>query len=95
VVRGYFALLERGVGGDIYNVCSGTEHSIRSILERLGTLADVEITIEREPGRFRKAEQRRMCGDPSKMRAATGWSATTPLDDSLTAMLRQWDEVNA
>lgn len=95
VVRGYFALLERGAGGEIYNVCSGTEHSIRSILERLATLADVEITIEREPGRFRKAEQRRMCGDPSKMREATGWSATTPLDDSLTTMLRQWDEVNA
>ncbi|HLX29241.1 MAG TPA: GDP-mannose 4,6-dehydratase [Casimicrobiaceae bacterium] len=95
VVRGYFALLERGVGGEIYNVCSGTEHSVRSILERLAALAGVDITIEHEHGRFRKAEQRRMCGDPSKMREATGWRATTPLDESLSAMLRQWDEVTA
>lgn len=95
VVHGYFALLERGVAGEVYNVCSGTEHSIRSILERLATLAGVEITIEHDHGRFRKAEQRRMCGNSSKMREATGWRATTPLDDSLSAMLRQWDEVTA
>lgn len=91
VVRAYFALLERGCAGEIYNVCSGTEHSIRSILERLARLAGVDVALEQESGRFRKAEQRRMRGDPAKLVAATGWNTTTPLDASLAAMLEHWE----
>lgn len=91
VVHAYFALLDRGISGEIYNVCSGRDRSIRSILERLAELAGVEISIAPDATRFRGAEQRRMCGDPSKIRRATGWQASTPLDDSLRAMLHYWE----
>jgi GDP-4-dehydro-6-deoxy-D-mannose reductase len=90
-VHAYIALLASGSIGEIYNVCSGRETSIRAVLERLATLAGVEITIEQDPVRFRKSEQRRMCGDPAKIKRATGWEATTPLDDSLNEMLRYWE----
>jgi len=92
VVRGYFALLESGAPGETYNVCSGHERSVRSLLERLATLAGVEIAIEQDPARLRKSEQTRICGSPAKIRAATGWQASTPLDESLTAMLRYWEQ---
>ena len=91
VVHAYFALLERGVSGEIYNVCSGCERSIRSLLERLAEIARVDVSIEPDEARMRKAEQRRMSGDPSKIRVATGWEATTPLDASLAAMLDHWE----
>ena len=91
VVQAYFALLRSGVTGEVYNVCSGRDHSIRSLLERLAALAGVRISIEQEPARMRKSEQRRMRGDPDKIRRATGWRAATPLDDSLAAMLRYWE----
>jgi GDP-4-dehydro-6-deoxy-D-mannose reductase len=91
VVRAYFALLASGSPGEIYNVCSGHETSIRAVLERLAVLAGVEITIEQDPARLRRAEQRRMCGNPAKLARATGWAATTPLDDSLADMLRYWE----
>ena len=91
VVHAYFALLERAATGETYNVCSGREQSIRAILERLAVLAGVEVDVEVEPARLRKAEQRRMRGDASKIRAATGWEAATPLDASLAAMLRHWE----
>lgn len=90
-VHAYIALLASASIGEIYNVCSGRETSIRAVLERLATLAGVEITIEQDPVRFRKSEQRRMCGDPAKIKRATGWEATTPLDDSLNEMLRYWE----
>jgi nucleoside-diphosphate-sugar epimerase len=40
---------------------------------------------------LRKAEQRRMRGDATKIGAATGWEATTPLDASLAQMLEHWE----
>ena len=39
VVRAYFLLLAGGTNGEVYNVCSGREHSIRTILKRLIELA--------------------------------------------------------
>jgi GDP-4-dehydro-6-deoxy-D-mannose reductase len=91
VVRAYFALLAAGSSGEVYNVCSGADRSVRSVLARLAQLAGVEITIEHEPARLRRVEQRRVCGNPAKIRLTTGWQATTPLDESLTAMLRYWE----
>ncbi|HSQ80048.1 MAG TPA: GDP-mannose 4,6-dehydratase [Casimicrobiaceae bacterium] len=92
VARAYFALLGSGVAGEVYNVCSGREQSIRSLLERLVALAGVTVSIEQQSARMRKAEQRRMRGDPEKIRRATGWEAVTPLDESLAAMLRHWED---
>jgi GDP-4-dehydro-6-deoxy-D-mannose reductase len=95
VVRAYFALLDRGRSGEVYNVCSGTEVSVRSVLERLAALAGVDVAIESDPARTRRAEQRRMRGDAAKIERETGWRAVTPLDESLGAILRYWrDEVN-
>ncbi len=91
VIRAYFALLGSGATGEVYNVCSGRDHSIRSLLERLAELAGVSVSIEQEPARMRRAEQRRMRGDPDKIGRATGWRAATPLDESLAAMLRHWE----
>jgi GDP-4-dehydro-6-deoxy-D-mannose reductase len=91
VVRAYCSLLDAGVTGEVYNVCSGREQSIRGVLERLAELAGVEIGIREDPARLRKAEQRRICGDPSRIRRATGWAALTPLDVSLKAMLEYWE----
>jgi nucleoside-diphosphate-sugar epimerase len=48
------------------------------------------VTVEVEEARLRRAEQRRMRGDPSKIRAATGWEARTPIEASLADMLDDW-----
>jgi GDP-4-dehydro-6-deoxy-D-mannose reductase len=91
VVRAYFALLEHGVPGVTYNVCSGREQSIRATLERLAELANVSVSVTPFDARMRKAELRRMCGDPAAIHRATGWQATTAFDDSLRAMLHYWE----
>lgn len=91
VVRAYFALLADASPGETYNVCSGREQSIRAVLVRLAELAGVEVEIRADTARMRTAEQRRLVGSPAKLHQATGWSATTPLDASLEAMLDYWD----
>ena len=90
VVRAYFSLLDAGATGETYNVCSGREQSIRGVLGRLADLAGVDITVREDPARLRKAEQRRIRGDPSRIRDTTGWTALTPLDVSLETMLDYW-----
>ncbi len=89
VVTAYFALLDKGVSGERYNVCSGIERTVRSMLERLIEISGVEVEIRPDQTKMRPAEQRRIVGDANKIHATTGWQAITPLDVSLAAMLNE------
>lgn len=91
VVEAYFALLDRGQPGETYNVCSGVERSVRSLLERLIALAGIEVRIDTDAARLRKSEQRRIYGNPAKIERTTGWRAATPLDNALAATLAYWE----
>ena len=87
IVFAYFALLERGRSGERYNVCSGRERTVRSLLARLIDLAGVDVRIVADEKRMRPSEHRRAVGDATKIREATGWQPRLPLDESLTALL--------
>jgi len=91
VVAAYLLLLEQGRRGEVYNVCSGSEQSIRDVLMRLLRLAGVEAAVEQDPLRLRRAEQRRMCGSPRKLERDTGWARKFSLDTSLADILNDWE----
>jgi GDP-4-dehydro-6-deoxy-D-mannose reductase len=90
VVMAYFALLANGVAGEVYNVCSGREHTLRDLILLLAERAGVSVRIEQDVSRLRQSEQRRMRGDPSKIKSATKWEARIPIAESVSAMLDYW-----
>lgn len=92
VVRAYVALLTRGENGEVYNVCSGVERSVRTILGRMMEISGVKPTIVQEPGRFRLSEQKRVVGSPAKLRKHTSWAETISIDESLEAILNYWEQ---
>lgn len=90
VVGAYAALLCRGQGGQTYNVCSGREVTIRSILQTLCTLAQVNPVVVQDSARLRPSEQRRMVADCQRLRQDTGWEPVIPLETSLQQILDQF-----
>jgi len=91
VVAAYLLLLEQAKSGEVYNVCSGSEQSIRELLMRLLQLAGVEAAVEPDPSRLRPAEQRRICGSPRKLERDTSWTRQYSLDTSLADILNDWE----
>lgn len=87
VVRAYAALLRQGKSGVTYNVSSGREVTVRSILHRLCQLAEVEPVIETDQSRFRPNEQRRMMASCDRLRRDTGWEPQVSLETSLGHIL--------
>src|SRR5438552_6665957 len=90
-VEAYLLLLEQGKRGEVYNVFSGSEQSIRDVLTRLLQLAGVEAAVEEDPLRLRRAEQRRIYGSPRKLERDTGWTRQNSLDASLADILNDWE----
>ena len=90
VVRAYWALVQAGPGGQVFNVCSGRGRPIRDLLDILLGLAKVEVEIRVDPKRLRPAEVPVLVGNPSLLQAATGWMAEIPIEKSLADLLTDW-----
>jgi GDP-4-dehydro-6-deoxy-D-mannose reductase len=92
IVRAYRLLMERGTPGEVYNVCSGRDVAIAEVAERLLRLAGTELTLVADSDLMRPVDVPVVRGDPSKLRAATGWQPQFPLDTTLRDVLDQWRE---
>jgi nucleoside-diphosphate-sugar epimerase len=95
VCRAYLALLEKGEPGEIYNVCSGKDHSVREALDYLVNLTSLKPDIEVDPARVRPVDTPRLVGDAAKLKSATGWEASIDFESLLKELLNYWrDRVN-
>ena len=90
VVKAYRILLQRGRGGELYNVCSGTAYRLSSALELLRSLSSVSLRVEIDPDRLHPGEPQRLCGDPTKIAIDTGWRATIPFETTVRDLLEYW-----
>lgn len=92
VVRAYRLLLEAGENGEVYNVCSGEEHSLRALIERMAESAGVSMEVRQDAERLRRADQRRMLGDASKLKAATRWAPERTIEQTLDDVMAHWEK---
>ncbi len=90
VVRAYWALLDRGTAGEVYNVCSGRGRRIHELLDLLlaESGASVEMRVDKE--RLRPSDVPALVGDPRRLREATGWEPRVRLEESLRDLLYDW-----
>ena len=89
-VRAYRALESRGRNGGVYNVCSGVARRIGDVLEHLVSRATVRVTVEQDGARLRPKDNRRLLGDPGRLRAETDWQPIYPLERTLDDLLDWW-----
>jgi len=93
IVRGYWALLERGEPGEVYNLCSGRPWSIQQVLDLLLEQSTVkDIAVRADPARLRPSDVMVLEGDPTKIERATGWRVEIPFERTLAELLDYWRE---
>lgn len=90
VVRSYTMLIERGHGGETYNVASGEVISIREILNLITSFSNREIQVETDPARLRPADVPIIQADIKKLVECTGWKPLIPLEQTLHETLDYW-----
>ena len=87
VVHAYQLLVNKGVAGETYNVCSGEGVSAlelaRQVLLRVGTTA--EITTD--PAFVRGGDIPILVGSPAKLERSTAWRPTRTRDDIIDDLI--------
>ena len=87
VCEAYLTLLEKGLPGETYNVCTGHTHSLRGVIDRLERLTGHQMAVTVNPAFVRANEVHRLCGSPAKLLSCVGQLAPYTLDDTLQSML--------
>jgi GDP-4-dehydro-6-deoxy-D-mannose reductase len=90
IVRAYRLLIERGAGGEVYNVCSGRSVTLNEVVGLLLALNGTDLKVATDPARLRPVDMPDLRGDAGRLRAATGWEAEYPLDQTLADVLAYW-----
>lgn len=90
VVRAYLKLLESGISGEAYNVCSGVERNVGEVLKRMLELSGVNAEMKRVTDKVRPNEQTRHYGANRKLCEDTGWAPEVPFEQSLRDLLESW-----
>ena len=90
VIRAYDAILEKGVTGEVYNVCSGRGYSILDIVDALSELTHIPVVVEQNQTLLRPIDNPVLIGSYDKLRNATGWKPECPLEKSLDKIHTYW-----
>ncbi|OPY25442.1 MAG: dTDP-glucose 4,6-dehydratase [Methanocella sp. PtaU1.Bin125] len=86
-VRGFICIADRGSG--VFNIGSGMDWSIASVVQKIRDLIDPAIPIVSDESRMRagKVEIPRLCADISKLRAL-GWKPDVGFEEGLARTIR-------
>ncbi|MDD1684062.1 MAG: GDP-mannose 4,6-dehydratase, partial [Methanoregula sp.] len=91
VVRAYALLLEKGVSGEVYNICSGRGYSIRELVTLLADKRNIQVQIVEETQKMRPRDNPCIIGNNAKVRAAVNWQPEILLETSLDEMVTFWE----
>lgn len=74
----------------LFNLCSGRAISIAKLVEELDRATPVDVVARQAPELERPADPPALVGDPTSMREAIGFKASTPLSQTLVDLLEWW-----
>jgi GDP-4-dehydro-6-deoxy-D-mannose reductase len=87
VVRAYRLLVELGAPGEVYNVCTGRDLAVQELADQMLALATRPMRLEPDPALLRPVEVPVLRGDATKLRAATGWAPSIPIEQTVADLL--------
>lgn len=92
MVKAYWLSLEKGEAGEVYNLGSGKDVTIKQMLDMLLSFSDIEIEVRPDPDRMRPSDVEILLADTTKFRELTGWEPEIPLEKTLRDLLDYWRE---
>lgn len=92
IVKGYFLAVEKGKGGEVYNICSEKTVKVGNMLDLLLSMSSCKnkVKIKEDESRMRPSDVPVLLGDCSKFRKVTGWKPEIPFKKTMEDLLNYW-----
>lgn len=86
VAQIYARLAERDGSGEVFNLCSGVEHSLRDVIAQMEKISEQVMDVRVNPEFVRVNEVVHLRGDDARLCSALGTLPWRPLSDTLRWM---------
>lgn len=90
IISGYYLCALRGEPGEVYHLCSGRAVAIKTVLEKLLQISEVNIKVKVDKRRFRKSDIPVLKGDNTEAKKQLGWRCQYRLSETLKDTLQYW-----
>jgi GDP-4-dehydro-6-deoxy-D-mannose reductase len=90
VVKAYYLLFEKGVKGEVYNICSGKGETLEDIIYKIAKVLNVEVKIITCQEKVRPNDNKVIIGSYQKMKECTGWEPAITLEKSFKDIIEYW-----
>jgi nucleoside-diphosphate-sugar epimerase len=91
VVEAYLILgSDKKAVGEIFNICSGKEYTIKETVEKIVELVGRNVEVKWNAFPPRPNEVWRLCGDNTKMKKFFGWEPKIGLEEGLKRTIETW-----
>lgn len=90
VARAYWLALDKGVPGEVYNICSGVGRRIREVADYYTSRSRVKFRVTQEASRLRKHDVTCLLGSADKFKKRTGWRPEIAFHSTLDDVLEHW-----
>ncbi len=91
VARAYMLLIEKGIVGDVYNICTGKMVTIKEIMDISLKIAGTDLKYQVDPALLRPEGATYRYGSSEKLKAA-GWKPGYTLEQSIRDMWKFMDQ---
>ena len=88
-VEGLLRAAHRAPSGEVINLGSGEEISLRDLVKLVGDILGEEIALDPERLPYRDNEIRRFVGDHGKAVSLLGWKPKIPLEEGLRSTIER------
>jgi len=88
IVRAYRLMALKGTG--VYNLCSGSPHSIQFVLDTLLEISGLKVEILTDPARMRPAEVPELFGSYARAEKELGWKPEYDIKKTLNDVYDYW-----
>lgn len=90
VVQAYWLAVDKGISGEVYNLCSGKAYSIGEMLNILLQMTKENIVVKQDAERMRPSDIPLQVGSFQKFHKQTGWEPIISLQETLKDLLNYW-----
>jgi GDP-4-dehydro-6-deoxy-D-mannose reductase len=87
VVHAYHLLFNKGIKGEVYNICSGTGTSLNGIIDAMSAMLEIKVEKQLNSSLVRPNDNKIIIGDSSKIKSHTLWQPSYNLQNSLADII--------
>ena len=93
MVAAYSLAIEKGEGGEVYNIGSGKSYTISQILDKMLSLSKTKIKIRVDESLLRPSDNPDLVCDRTKFTNLAGWKPEILIDKTLKDTLDYWRNI--